>query len=180
MDAHWLIETERLSLRPWRDEPEDVDRLHRIFGDPIAMEFYGEAFSREITRGWIQTQIEAYARNGCGLWAVFERAPQGPRFVGQCGVWFHEVAGKQQHELGWHVLRSRWREGLASEAGAAARDHAFGTMGLDRVVSWMTPDNVASRGVAEKIGMQLLGPAQHAIVGPMVVYGLDRALAGTG
>jgi RimJ/RimL family protein N-acetyltransferase len=42
---------------------------------------------------------------------------------------------------------------LATEAATAVRDHAFLDLKLPRVISLIHPDNIASRRVAEKIGM---------------------------
>ncbi len=45
------------------------------------------------------------------------------------------------------------RDGIATEAAAAWRDYAFDTLGLERVGSMVSEKNVASRRVAEKLGM---------------------------
>ncbi len=58
-------------------------------------------------------------------------------------------------EVGWHVKRSRWGQGIAPEAGAACRDRAFGELGLERIISLILPDNIQSRRVAEKLGMSV-------------------------
>jgi RimJ/RimL family protein N-acetyltransferase len=50
-------------------------------------------------------------------------------------------------------------EGLASEAATAAIDDAFGRVGLERIVAWTTPDNVASGRGMEKCGMGRGGSA---------------------
>jgi RimJ/RimL family protein N-acetyltransferase len=51
------------------------------------------------------------------------------------------------------VRRRFWGQGIATEAAAAWRDHAFGSVGLDRIVSMVSQANVAPRRVAEKLGM---------------------------
>ncbi len=46
---------------------------------------------------------------------------------------------------------------VEKETGAAraCRDYGFGTLGYDRLVSLIDPSNLASRRVAEKVGMRL-------------------------
>jgi ribosomal-protein-alanine N-acetyltransferase len=53
----------------------------------------------------------------------------------------------------WHLVRTRWREGLATEAATAVRDHAFDGVGLRRLIALGRPQNEPSQGVAWKIGM---------------------------
>ena len=56
-------------------------------------------------------------------------------------------------ELGWHTRRTFWNRGIATEAATAARDLAFRCFGLSRLVAVIHPDHIASRRVAENIGM---------------------------
>jgi ribosomal-protein-alanine N-acetyltransferase len=53
------------------------------------------------------------------------------------------------------VNRALWNRGLATEAAAACRDHCFSSLGLERVISLIRPENLPSRRVAEKIGMAI-------------------------
>ena len=55
-------------------------------------------------------------------------------------------------ELGWITRRDFWGMGVATEAGAAWRDHGRDVLGLGRIVSMISARNVASRRVAEKLG----------------------------
>ena len=57
------------------------------------------------------------------------------------------------------IAAERWGEGLATEAAAAAIADAFGRVRLERLVSWTTPDNLASRRVMEKCGLRHRGTA---------------------
>ena len=74
-------------------------------------------------------------------------------FAGDCGLTVQQVEGEAFVEVGHHVRKDLWRRGLASEAAAACRDFAFDTAGVDRLIALIRPENVPSRGVAEKIGL---------------------------
>ena len=65
-------------------------------------------------------------------------------------------------EVGYHVNRAYWRQGLATEAAAACRDHAFGVLGLDRLIAIVLPEKLPSQAVARKIGMEVEKEADHA------------------
>ncbi len=85
---------------------------------------------------------------GYGQWLLEERATG--ELVGRAGLYFPE--GWPGLEVGWTLARSRWGQGLATEAGRAAVDWAFSELGTDRVISLIAPDNHRSRRVAERLG----------------------------
>lgn len=54
-------------------------------------------------------------------------------------------------EIGYHLWREFWGKGLATEAAIACRDYAFKTLGLRRVVSITSPENIPSQRVAQRV-----------------------------
>ena len=48
---------------------------------------------------------------------------------------------------------SAWGHGYATEAGRAVRDEAFDRLKLESIVAVHHPENAASRGIMEKLGM---------------------------
>lgn len=96
--------------------------------------------------------------------------------VGDCGLVPTTVEGDAEIELGWIVARSHQGLGVATEAAAAWRDHALVTLGLPRIVSMISEENVASRRVAEKLGMQAEGTAIWGGA-PMLRFVLRRPLS---
>jgi RimJ/RimL family protein N-acetyltransferase len=76
-------------------------------------------------------------------------------FLGDLRLTIQLVEGIAEVEIAWHVARTRWREGIATEAATAVRDHAFGDLGLRRLIALVRPDNDASQGVARKLGMEV-------------------------
>ncbi len=91
--------------------------------------------------------------HGFGVWAAVPHGEDSPvGFVG-LAVPFFLPAVMPAVEVGWRFDRAWWGQGLATEGGAAAIAWAFGSLGLDRVISIIRPENVASVRVAEKLGM---------------------------
>jgi len=147
-----VLQTERMMLRQM--ERGDVDvALMGIFSDPVAMRYYPNTKSRQEAEEWVRRVQESYRDHGFGLWvAVLEDSGE---FVGQCGLTVQEVEGKEEIEIGYLFLRKSWGQGLATEAARAARDHGFHMPGCERLVSLIDPGNLASRRVAEKVGLTL-------------------------
>src|SRR5690349_15708413 len=57
-----------------------------------------------------------------------------------------------QVELGWDLICADWGLWYATEAASAIRDWAHERQPDDRLVSLITPDNVRSQRVAERLG----------------------------
>ncbi len=152
---------------------EDVDDLFAILGDAETMRYYPAPYPRERTLEWITDNLERYRRDGFGLWAIEDR--ETGEYLGSCGPAARVVDGVEEVELGWHIKRSRWGRGIAPEAAAACRYHAFGPLGLDRLISLIRPVNVPSRRVAEKIGMTVEKEVLYGSVAwPHLVYAIER------
>lgn len=60
----------------------------------------------------------------------------------------------RQAELGWMIAAQQQGKGIATEAARAALELAF-AMGAHRVIAHLDEQNVGSRKVAERLGMQL-------------------------
>ena len=165
------IETRRLILREL--SLDDLEPLHAVLSDPVAMQHYPKPFDREMTRKWIEWNLDNYAKHGFGLWAVVHREEE--RLIGDCGLTIQQVDGVGELEIGYHILRSHWGKGYATEGAAACRDYVFKNLKKDRVISWMTPENLASRRVAEKVGMGLEKESRNRIGTISVVYSMTRS-----
>lgn len=162
-----VLETDRLQLREMT--ADDLPFVAEMVGDAETMRFYPHRFMPLEARRWLQRQLDRYARDGHGLWLVIERE-SGQR-VGQVGLALQDVDGAKEPEIGWLIHRRHWRRGFATEAASGVRDHAFGVMGLNRVISLIRPVNEPSRGVATKVGM-IVERETHFHGYPHLVFGV--------
>ena len=147
-----IIETDRLILRELT--MEDQEDLSEVLSNPESMQFYGAPFDNKRVEGWIQWCIDSYAKHSCGLWAVVLKETN--ECIGDCGITMQEIEGETVPEIGYHIQKKHCGMGFATEAAMGSRDYAFGTLGFDRIISYMTVDNLASRRVAEKNGMTMV------------------------
>ena len=144
------IETRRLVLREMR--ASDADALLAVFGDPRVMAAFDSApFDRAAMDRWVARNLAHQHEHGYGLFTIEEKA--SGLVIGDCGLEHMDVGA----ELGYDLRADRWGSGLATEAACAVRDLAFGDLDLGRIVSLIRVGNVASRRVAEKVGMRLAG-----------------------
>jgi ribosomal-protein-alanine N-acetyltransferase len=166
------IITERLLLRPL--VPEDEDALALVFADGELLRFWGAPLDRDAVRSRIGSNRARVDADDFARWAIVLR--NSGELVGDAGLTRTDVEGVEEVELGWVVRRDHGGRGIATEAGGAWRDHAFGRLGLERIVSMIRPENAASRRVAEKLGMSIereaiWNEASH------LVYVLERSPA---
>jgi ribosomal-protein-serine acetyltransferase len=80
-------------------------------------------------------------------------------------------------EVGYWLDADYVGRGLVTRAVTAILDHAFGSLGLERIGLHATADNVRSRSVAERLGFTLEGTIREAAAFPggrrdVVIYGL--------
>ncbi|MBX3188635.1 MAG: GNAT family N-acetyltransferase [Labilithrix sp.] len=88
--------------------------------------------------------------NGAGWWLVEHR--ETAEMTGMVGAFFRESFPDM--EVGWSMIRRFRRQGLATEAAAAAAAFAFERYGVERIVAHIDADNAGSIRVAEGIGMR--------------------------
>jgi RimJ/RimL family protein N-acetyltransferase len=146
-----ILETARLTLR--EIVPADAPAYYRFFADPETMRFYPSTRSFEETEEFVQRQLRRYEADGFGPWAM--ELKNDANLIGYCGLIHQIVDDKHEVEIGYLVDRNYWRQGFASEAAIACREYAWNVLRLTRVISMIDPLNVASIGVALKVGMTL-------------------------
>ena len=146
-----VLETSRLILREFRTD--DADALALVLSDPETMRFYPAAYDRAGVENWIARNLRRYADDGHGLWAMILKATG--ELIGDCGLTVQDVDGSSEIEIGYHVRRDLWGQGLATEAARACRDYGFARLPVEHLISLIRPENLSSRRVAEKNGMTI-------------------------
>lgn len=153
------LETDRLELRQPR--LDDAVAAAEYLADPEVMRFLGGmTVPPENAPAVIEKWLGEWKANGLGKFVV-ERREDG-RFLGRVGVlvwdtqtWrqstFADAEEHAQPELGWTLARAHWGRGYATEAARAVRDWTRRERGLERLISLIAPENVASQRVAERL-----------------------------
>lgn len=140
-----MIETARLRLRAPR--LTDFDAWAEIFTGPAGRHM-GGPFDRDDAFTEFAATCGLWLLRGHGVWTVEPKA--GGTALGFVLVGFEP--GDQEPELGYLFRATAEGQGFATEAAAALRDHAFGALGMDRLVSYVDPENARSARVAERLG----------------------------
>jgi RimJ/RimL family protein N-acetyltransferase len=163
------LETERLMLRSFGRE--DVEAMAQLFANPDFMRFSLGAFTeRKKTVEFIEKVMDWDLAGMPSQFAVLSRGEHA--VIGYCGFLHHpEVPGEV--ELGYRLHPDYWNRGLITEAARAVRDHGFADLKLPRVISLIHPENIPSRRVAEKNGMNVEKEIRFRGF-PALVYAITR------
>jgi RimJ/RimL family protein N-acetyltransferase len=178
-DAGLLFATPRLIV-PDRWRPADLEAYAALNADPEVMAEIGPPLTREQSDDFARYGEEWHRREGLGLLPVVRRADGV--CLGMCGLHRHRWY-PDDVEVGWRFARHAWGHGYATEAATRWLDHAFGPIGLERVISITSPSNARSLAVMRRLGMVRDHEREHdGARGPVrvVVHVLARAQWVTG
>jgi RimJ/RimL family protein N-acetyltransferase len=148
------LETPRLLLRPPR--LEDFDAWAAFLDDEEAARYIGGRQPRAIAWRIFLTMCGAWSMTGVAMFSVIEKSTG--QWVGRLGPW--NPVGWPGEEVGWGIAREHWGKGYASEGAAATMDYAFDVLGWEHVIHTIDPANLASVGVARKLGSRYLRKVQ--------------------
>lgn len=149
--SYSTLRTERLILRPWRDD--DLAAFASINGDPEVMRHFVTPLDRAGSDAFVGRIRAHFDRHGFGFWAV--EAPGVAQLVGMVGL---AVPSFQAHftpcvEVGWRLARPYWGRGYATEAARECLRFAFEVRHEPEVVAFTAVGNLPSRAVMERLGM---------------------------
>lgn len=144
------LETRRLILRPMLES--DLESLLLIFTDPKVMAAFNHpSFTHEQMSRWLKRNLDHQDEYGYGLLSVIFK--ETGELIGDCGL--EQMEDMSGAELGYDFRSDFWNQGYATEAATAVRDYTFNVLNLPQLISLIRVGNLASKRVAEKVGMTL-------------------------
>ncbi len=147
-----MIETERLVLRAYREE--DRDAFAALTGDPRVGYWVANVKDRaqsDVMMDRLNAHITAH---GYGLWGVARKTDD--KLIGLCGldpIAEGDLPVGAGVEMAWRMIPEVWRQGLASEAAAAALGWGLANLDVPEILAFTADTNLASQGVMRRIGM---------------------------
>ena len=152
------METERILLRPWREE--DAEALYRHASDPEVGPRAGWSPHKSVdeSRNIIRT---LFANDH--TWAIVQKESREP--IG-CICYFTPDESNigifpNDAEVGYWVARPYWNRGIATEALKLLIDYCFRQRGFRTLWADYFPDNQASGRVMQKCGFKDTGQLNH-------------------
>lgn len=149
-----VLETERLVLRPFREE--DLGLIQTLYGDAQLLRFtpfdtmtpeLARAHLERIIRDWDQLPLRS-------MEFAMVRKPEAAEEekIGRCHILIDPET--ETGMIGWLIRREYQGQHFALESGKALIRCCFEALGLHRANAVCHPDNPASRRVLERLGMR--------------------------
>ncbi|WP_335808450.1 GNAT family N-acetyltransferase [Halobacillus litoralis] len=147
-----IYETRRLKFRKYNDE--DFEYLFSLLSDPEMVRYIGDGNTKDEKStnnflNWIYSTYDVGTDTGL---MVLENKEDNTQ-IGHAGLVPQTVDGAEEIEIGYWVSRKHWGKGYATEAAKALKEYGLIDLGENRLVSLIQPNNMPSRKVANKIGM---------------------------
>jgi RimJ/RimL family protein N-acetyltransferase len=145
------ITTTRLILRPFRST--DAERLYQIYQTEGVLRYFPNPNPPRLegVRRFIAGQRKHWGKYAYGNWGI---VPAGEaEIIGWAGLQY--LPELEETEVGFLLDRPFWGRGYATEAALAALNFGFERFNLDHIIALVHPENLASRRVIEKCGMEL-------------------------
>ena len=146
------FDTERLRLRQWRSS--DCAPFAALNADPRVMKFFPSTLQRDASDAAVARWQAQIAERGWGLWAAEIRSSN--EFIGFVGLQIPivQLPFFPCVEIGWRLGFAHWGKGYSSEGARGALRVGFEQLQLREIVSFTAVNNLRSRAVMERLGMQ--------------------------
>lgn len=146
-----ILETERLRLQ-WFTL-DDTPLMYAIWNDPAFVRFVGDRGIETLDKAesaMREGPLSLYARYGYGPFRVTRRADGAD--AGVCGLYRRD--NLDEPDIGFAFLPEFRGMGFGYEASCAVLRHARKELQLETVTAIVSPQNTASIGLLEKLGMR--------------------------
>jgi ribosomal-protein-alanine N-acetyltransferase len=149
----WLVETERLRLRPVT--VDDTALMLAVWNDP--------AFIENVADRQIRTVEQAREAIEKGAQKLFADYGYGPycmslksdgSMIGICGLFKRE--NLEDPDIGFAVLPDFCGKGYAREAAVAVVDYSRSELRIGNITAIVSPTNLPSIGLIEKLGLNFV------------------------
>lgn len=151
-----FAETSRLILREIL--PEDDNGMFDLDRDVSVHKYLGNKPIQSIAQARENIRLirKQYLDFGIGRWAMIEKKSND--FMGWAGLKFMDQRNgyKNYYDIGYRLIPRFWGKGFATEAAIASRDYAFKEMNLAVIYGCTHIENLTSKNILEKIGLQFV------------------------
>lgn len=106
--------------------------------------------SRENSEKSLKSFIHHWQQHKYGVGAIIDN--NFSQMIGYCGLRYLQEL--DEVELLYGLAKAYWRRGIATQAAQVAVSYGFNVAKLNKIIAMALPDNLASRRVIEKAGLQ--------------------------
>jgi RimJ/RimL family protein N-acetyltransferase len=130
----------------------DASLMLAVWNDPAFIRHVGDRGVRTVAEAETALKegaLKLYENHGYGPYCLSLKKERTP--IGICGLFRRD--NLNDPDIGFALLPDYRGKGFAAEAAHAVIAHARADLGLRRLTAIVSPENVASIGLLEKLGM---------------------------
>jgi [ribosomal protein S5]-alanine N-acetyltransferase len=150
-----LLETKRLIVKP--TSLDNLDNTYKLYSDPEVMRYVGRgAKTYEETCNAVKLLIAHHEKHGFSTGDVYEK--ETGLYVGRAGLVYLEMRDDQPDiEIGYILHKIFWNKGYGTELAKGTVEWGFNHLPVNKLIANVSPKNISSCHVLEKIGMSYVG-----------------------
>ena len=142
-----ILETKRLIIGHFTCA--DIDVWASIEADPLVRKFVdGKCLSREEAGHYVKLNMDSYAENGFGRFAV--RSKTSKRLIGMCGF----LRQDEEIDFGYRYSAETWGKGIGYEAANKVLNYGLEHLKLKKICAGVAIENIPSIKILEKLGFK--------------------------
>ena len=142
-----ILETKRLIIGHFTCA--DIDVWASIEADPLVRKFVdGKCLSREEAGHYVKMNMDSYAENGFGRFAV--RSKTSKLLIGMCGF----LRQDEEIDFGYRYSAETWGKGIGYEAANKVLNYGLEHLKLKKICAGVAIENIPSIKILEKLGFE--------------------------
>lgn len=147
-----MIETQRLIIKSWQeDQVQDFLELTQDDGLNLHLITHYRQPDAEAALKWIRSARQVNQETRLGKWAVWEK--DSSTLIGLGGLTPWQFDGEKMVDITYRFREAAWGKGYGMELAKALCQYAFDEINLPEITATITPDNIGSKKILEKLGM---------------------------
>ncbi len=147
------IQTDRLLLRPWAES--EAEGFFELMQDEGVHRFQITDYRQQSLRtaqAWVRENLVRQRETQLGKCGVWVKSTN--ELIGMGGLTPWDETGESLVDLTYRLRTAAWGKGFGSEVATALIRHGFEDLGLSQITATITPDNIPSIRLAEKLGFK--------------------------
>lgn len=148
-----MFETENLRICFWKEDlAQDFFELTQDEGfNLFPISIYRQPSFASASE-WVKKMYEQNLSTNLGKYAVIEKSSQSIIGMGGLTPWVFE--GEEMIDITYRLHSSIMGRGLGTELARGLVQFAFDTLKLKEITATITPDNIASKKIVEKLNFK--------------------------
>lgn len=149
----YFLKTKRIGFSRWTKD--DIDLAILLWGQPEVTKFIcaNGVFTEQEIKNRLTTELENYKVYKVQYFPIFDLNTSD--IIGCCGLRPYEKKDKV-YEMGIHLRKEYWKQGLAFEAADAMIDFSFSTFKVKELRAGHHPLNTSSKNLLLKLGFEYI------------------------